>query len=206
MRSTIHLVLIAVAVLIAAGFYAEWRSARQDSVRLQAQLDEAKQTLQRANASQQQRDKLLATTLARLNSLKSTVNSQQEILAKLPDVLPLPKPLTALASPLDSRVQSAIEDSNRIKPELPQPQPTDVPPEDLKPLYDFAVDCKACQEKLAAATADLIDEKSKTQTLGRERDAAVQAARGGSLRQQLKRSAKWFFIGVLAGVAAAKAH
>jgi hypothetical protein len=209
MRNWIHLVLIAVAVVVAAAFYGEWRSARQDGVRLQAQLSEAEQSLNRANANQQQRDKQLMTTLAQLNSLKSTVNSQQEILAKLPDVLPLPKPLTTLAGPRgsgDSGVQSTTNESKSIKLAPPKTQITAIPTEDLKPMYDFAVDCKACQARLTAATADLADEKLKTQALSRERDAALQAARGGSLRRRLARSAKWFFLGAIAGAVAAKAH
>ena len=36
-----------------------------------------------------------------------------------------------------------------------------LPAADLKPLYDFALDCKACQTKLAAAQSDLTDEKTK---------------------------------------------
>jgi hypothetical protein len=36
-----------------------------------------------------------------------------------------------------------------------------LPAADLKPLYDFALDGKACQTKLAAAQSDLTDEKTK---------------------------------------------
>jgi hypothetical protein len=78
----------------------------------------------------------------------------------------------------------------------------------LTVAYDFAVDCKACQTKLATATADLADEKAKIRAMGRERDAVLKAARGGSLRQRMGRgrAAKWVFRGVVAGAIAAKAH
>ena len=79
-----------------------------------------------------------------------------------------------------------------------------LPAEDLKPLYDFALECKACQDKLAAAQADLKDEKSKTLALSRERDDALRAARGGSVIQRVARAAKWFAIGAAAGAVAAK--
>jgi hypothetical protein len=36
-----------------------------------------------------------------------------------------------------------------------------IPAEDLKPLYDFTIECKACQAKLAAAQGDLTDERQK---------------------------------------------
>jgi hypothetical protein len=46
---------------------------------------------------------------------------------------------------------------------------------DLKLLYDFALDCKACQAKLAASERDLTDEKTKTDALTKEREAPVRA-------------------------------
>jgi hypothetical protein len=55
----------------------------------------------------------------------------------------------------------------------------------LKPLYDFVVDCKACQAKLGAVQADLDDEKLKSPALGREPDDALRAARVGRHRASL---------------------
>jgi hypothetical protein len=81
-----------------------------------------------------------------------------------------------------------------------------IPAADLKPLYDFSLDCRACQAKLAAAQADLTDEQAKTAVLTRERDEAVRAAKGGSLLRRIARNAKWLAIGVAAGEIAAKAH
>jgi hypothetical protein len=80
-----------------------------------------------------------------------------------------------------------------------------IPAEDLKPLYDFTLDCKACQARLAAAQSDLADEKSKTTALTKERDHALQVARGGSPWRRIARAAKWFAIGAAAGAIAAKA-
>ncbi len=61
--------------------------------------------------------------------------------------------------------------------------PNEIPKEDLESaVRDFAVDCKACRARLAAAEADLTDEKVRTVTLGRERDSALRAARGGSAK------------------------
>ena len=81
-----------------------------------------------------------------------------------------------------------------------------IPAADLKPLYDFSLDCRACQAKLAAAQADLTDERAKTAVLTRERDEAVRAAKGGSLLRRIARNAKWLAIGVAVGAIAAKAH
>jgi hypothetical protein len=80
-----------------------------------------------------------------------------------------------------------------------------IPSADLKPLYDFAVDCKACQAKLTATQADLADEKTKSATLAKERNEAVRVANGGSILRRLGRAAKWFAIGAAAGAIAARA-
>jgi hypothetical protein len=203
MRTKIHLLLILIVLLIAAAFYSEWRSSRRDANSLKSQLARVEQSVQQATANQQQRDKQLDATLAQLEALKLAGKSPQDIQKKLPSVLPLPKPLVTSAgrgSELPTR--HAIQNENSPA----APQTTTIPPEDLKPLYDFAVDCKACQAKLAAVSADLADEKTKTQAISRERDAALQTERGGSLRQRIKRSAKWFLVGVAVGAVAAKAH
>ena len=92
-----------------------------------------------------------------------------------------------------------------ISPDTPPANQVILPSQDLKPLYDFALDCKACQARLAASQADLADEKTKTVSLTRERDAALHAAKGGSLLRRVARAAKWFAIGAAAGALAAKA-
>jgi hypothetical protein len=80
-----------------------------------------------------------------------------------------------------------------------------LPQEDLKPLYDFALDCQACQAKLAASQADLADEKAKAAVLTRERDEAVRIAKGGSTLRRVAKAAKWFALGALAGAIATHA-
>ena len=79
-----------------------------------------------------------------------------------------------------------------------------IPDVDLKPLYDFALDCQACQAKLSAAQNDLADERQKTVALTKERDDAVRIAKGGSAWRRVARAAKWFFIGAAVGAIAAK--
>jgi len=210
MRDWLHLAITGLALLIATTLFVEWRSELRDRAKLQATLVEAEQSLKRAAASQQDRDRQLTDTVGKLEALKATVRTQQEILARLPEVLPLPKPLVMqqLGPPqASSKVGSGTASPPGSLPDSPTPSPAAaIPVEDLKPLYDFAVDCKACQARLATATADLADEKTKTQALSRERDSALKLARGGSLRQRIGRAAKWFVIGAIAGAVAAKAH
>ena len=212
MRDSLHLAITGIVLLVAAALFVEWRAEFRDRAKLQATLGVAEQSLQRATASQQDRDRQLNDAVGRLEALKATVVTQQQILARLPEVLPLPKPLVMqqASKPPDPAAPSIVGAGTRPgaapPPDAPTPNAATVPSEDLKPLYDFAVDCKACQTHLATAKADLADERTKTQALGRERDAALKLARGGTLRQRLGRAMKWFVIGAVAGAIASKAH
>ena len=210
MREWLQLAITGLALLVATTLFVEWRGEIRERARLQATLAEAEQSLKRATSSQQDRDRQLADTVGKLDALKATVVTQQQILARLPDLLPLPKPIALQQSvpqpsPSKPETEGTPNPSARL-PNAPSPTTAGIPTEDLKPLYDFAVDCQACQARLATATADLADEKTKSQALGRERDAALKLARGGSLRQRIGRAAKWFVIGAIAGAVASKAH
>jgi hypothetical protein len=77
-----------------------------------------------------------------------------------------------------------------------------LPSADLKPLYDFVQDCRACQAQLTSVRADLADEQIKSAALFKERNAALTAAKGGSFWTRLKRNARWFALGAGFGAAA----
>src|SRR6266851_3726086 len=141
-----------------------------------------------------QRDRAqLAQTLAVLATEKRTIVTPAQIVRELPSQISLPAPIV-------------LQSTTPALPDSPTPKPIAViPSEDLKPLYDFALDCKACQAKLSAAQGDLTDERKKTAALTHERDDALRIARGGSAWRRIGRAAKWFLIGATAGAAAAKA-
>jgi hypothetical protein len=80
-----------------------------------------------------------------------------------------------------------------------------LPTADLKPLYDFVQDCRACQSQLSSAQADLVDERAKSAAIATERDAALRAAKGGNFWTRIKRNAKWFVLGAGFGAAATMA-
>jgi hypothetical protein len=149
---------------------------------------------------------------------KRTITTPAQIIRELPQQLGLPLPIT---------LQPINEKSADTRPDIPAPKsgrPTTpgsnganstkvepeqtqaiIPTADLKPLYDFTIDCKACQAKLATAQANLSDEKVKTATLTKQRDEAIRAAKGGSLLHRIARAAKWFAVGAAAGAVAARA-
>jgi hypothetical protein len=191
LRYWIHLAELAFAFLLALVVYFSWRADRRDRDQLAAELAATKQLLSAADARQHDRDAQLAQTLATLAAEKRTILTPAQIVRELPSQIPLPSPIVLQSPP--------------ASPNSPSPQTNAViPAEDLKPLYDFTIDCKACQSKLAASQGDLTDERKKTAALTHERDDALRIARGGSAWRRIGRAAKWFLIGAAAGAVAAK--
>jgi hypothetical protein len=191
-RYLIHLAELALAILLALAVYFSWRADRRDRSQLESELAATKQLLAAADARQHDRDAQLAQTLATLATEKRTIVTPPQIVRDLPSQISLPSPIVLQSAP--------------ASPNSPTPQSNAViPAEDLKPLYDFTIDCKACQAKLATAQGDLTDERQKTTALTRERDDALRIARGGSTWRRIRRAAKWFLIGAAAGAVAAKA-
>jgi hypothetical protein len=231
LRIAESLVPLALALII---FFA-WREDRRDRAQLATQLATAQQSIADAASRQKDRDTLLNQTLAQLAAQKHAAVTPEQILRALPQALFLPVPITARsansarepnvgarlsASPSDARATDSVsrgaadaQAGSGLPANLPYnpipnaaaPSDAILPAADLKPLYDFALDCKACQAKLAAAQSDLSDEKAKTAALTKERDAAMRAAKGGSVLRRIERAAKWFVVGAVAGAVAAKA-
>jgi hypothetical protein len=223
-------ILIAVALFVAAVH--AWRADRRDRAQIAAELASTKQLLAAADARQHDRDTQLAQTLAALAEQMRTIVTPAQILRELPKTLPLPvpialqpsqasvgarfsppaqagaSPVSPPATPSDTSKSDAglppQASSAAANSSSPAPDGAFIPRADLKPLYDFALDCQACQAKLAAAQSDLVDERQKTAALTKERDDALRIAKGGSAWRRVGRAAKWFLIGVAAGAIAAK--
>ena len=217
MGTWIKLAAVVLVMVLAAGVLVAWRDARMEQVALKAELRSTQQALAEATARQAIRDAAVNDLVAGLKKKEAAVQKPVQVVAALPGVLPLPAPLTIEPATTPAQKQPVGLDgppatvggpytskSTDGMPEGSQPK-VNFPAADLKPLYDFAVDCKACQAKLGAAQADLADERLKSQALGRERDDALQAAKGGSVLRRIARAAKWFAIGAAAGALATKA-
>ncbi|HTZ33895.1 MAG TPA: hypothetical protein VMH31_15660 [Methylomirabilota bacterium] len=199
-------------VVLGCSVYVAWQAVRREQAVLQQRLNAAEQRVHDATARQETRDSELKKNLDQLAQEKRNVQTPKQVLGALPEVLPLPEPLSAdvgfISTPLKSADDGQASPRTPAKspggPNAPEPPKIALPVDDLKPLYDFAVTCKACEAELAAAQADLKDERLKTGALSRERDSALQAARGGSVMKRVVRAAKWFALGAAAGVVAAK--
>ena len=193
-------VLIALATAVSV-YYAS-RGTQHEQAQLKAELQATQKALEDADARQQSRNAELAQLLTQLNEKKATVQNPAQIMKALPDVLPLPTPLTLPTKTTGAGLPASL---GQAKQPIDTPNPKlQLPAEDLKPLYDFAVNCQECEAQLAATLANLKDEQTKSQALSRERDTALQAARGGSVLRRVVRAARWFVIGAAAGAVAAK--
>ena len=149
-----RLIALHVAAVLGVAVVQAWRADRRERSQLESELAATKQLLASADARQHDRDAQLAQTLATLAAEKRTIVTPAQIIRELPSQLPLPSPLVLQSTP--------------ASPSYPTPQTNAViPAEDLKPLYDFAIDCKTCQAKVAAAQGDLADERNKTTALTR---------------------------------------
>jgi hypothetical protein len=191
-RDWIRLAELTAAFLLALAVFFSWRADRRDRSQLESELAATKQLIAAADTRQHDRDAQLAQTLATLAAEKRTIVTPAQIIHDLPSQLPLPSPIVLQPAP--------------TSPDSPSPKTNAViPAEDLKPLYDFTIDCKTCQAKLSTAQADLADERQKTTAFTHERDDALRIAHGGSLLRRIGHAAKWFIIGAAAGAVAAKA-
>ena len=188
--------LIFAAILVVALIQA-WRADQRGRSQLAAELAATKQLLAAADARQHDRDAQLTQTLAALAAEKRTIVTPAQIVRELPHELSLPSPITLQSAPATPATPGLTTAT---------PAQTVIPAEDLKPLYDFTIDCKACQAKLAAAQGDLADEQKKAAALTSERDQAVRIARGGSAWRRIGRAAKWFAIGAAAGALLSRAR
>jgi len=212
LRYWVRIAELLVVAGLALALFDSWRADRRDRAQLAVELAATKQLVAAADAQQHDRDSQLAQTLKALAAEKRAVVTPAQIASALPRELGLPSPILLQSAPPNlsdgAPAQSSKWPAGKDSPAgsaKPAPPQAIIPAEDLKPLYDFTIDCKACQARLATAQSDLTDERKKTVALTHERDDAVRIAKGGSAWRRIGRAAKWFLIGAAAGAVAAKA-
>ena len=209
LRYWIRIVESVFVVVLALALFIAWRADWRDRAQLASELAATKQLLAATDARQHDRDAHLAKTLAALAVQKRTIVTPAQIVRELPHEIGLPAPIVLQSSPSAS-VRPAQTGEHPAGSEMSKGHANSaqmqavIPAEDLKPLYDFTIDCKACQAKLSTAQGDLTDERKKTAALTHERDDAVRMAKGGSPWRRIARAVKWFLLGAAAGAVAAK--
>ena len=204
------------AIVFSVVAFRGWLEARDDRTRMQATLASQGTLIAAAQKREEDRARQLADTLKQITDLKRTVQTPQQVIREFPQFLPtLPQPIEPIPPQQGTSAPgatprpggSAALPSAPGKPGEPPPQDVRVPAADLKPLFDFAQDCRACQAKLTAAQQDVNDEQAKNAALTTQRDAAVKAAKGGGMWTRTVRAAKWLTVGFAVGyVVHAAAH
>jgi septal ring factor EnvC (AmiA/AmiB activator) len=195
--------VLAVAAVAAIILFRTWLESRDDHVRMAATMASQGTLIAAAERREQDRAHELADTLKQIADLKRSVQTPQQVIREIPQYLPpLPKPLEAL--PPETPVAATGKGATTGAGEVADMR---VPAEDLKALFDFTQDCRACQAKLSAAQNDVQDERAKNDALQKERDAAVKAAKGGGFWLRTKRAVRWLAVGFAVGyVAHAASH
>lgn len=115
-----------------------------------------------------------------------------------PQIAALITQLVGLKQPII--VQTPATKDGKVEPDAPSYVMTS---QQGRELLDFSASCKKCQNDLVAAQGAREDQTKQIAALTQERDVAVKAAHGGSRWQRMKRAAKWFGVGTLAGGAVA---
>lgn len=93
-RRTLELIAFVAALLLAAMALHAWLAAHDEQQRLAVTLAAQKQLLDAAEARERTRDAALNETLAAIAKLKATALTPAQIVAALPNYLPLPQPIT----------------------------------------------------------------------------------------------------------------
>jgi hypothetical protein len=184
------LALVAIAIVLGS-----WRSAHREAVQLKAALETQNAVLAAAGKQETARDAALKTSLEQIEDLKKRVQTPQQVISQLPQVLPLPKPISLVP------VAPAAHGGGPETGPAPAGEAI-LPAVDLKPLFDFGAACKECQATVATLQQDKLSDAAKLGAMTKERDAAVAAAKGGKIWTRIKRAAKWFAIGAGFGAAA----
>jgi hypothetical protein len=194
--------LIALVVLGMIG--GSWLGAREEGIRMKATLN-AQQQIIATSAKQAkdiqdaeaERDKVTAANVAALQAAAARQTTPAEIAAWLPKQIQTPQPITFTI------------------PQATAQNPTpaaiaSIPQADLPALRDEVTQCQVCAQKLSGAQSDLASEREKEVLAGeqlsamtKERDAAVTAAKGGSIWRRIGHDLK--VIGITVGIAAAVA-
>jgi hypothetical protein len=201
--------LAAIVLLAAAAFIARsWLDAHDEQLRLRSTIDaqqtvivQAQQQTQQLAAAEKQRDAQTQATLASMQQAAAKIQTPQQIAQWIPPQLATPAPITVDVPPATA-ANPAPDAIARI------------PQQDLPALRNEIESCKECSVKLAAAQQNLDGKDQQLKLAGtelsamqRERDAALAAAKGGSLWRRAQRNLRWLAAGAAAAtVALCAAH
>jgi hypothetical protein len=177
-----------IALAGAGGFllWQTWKSASADLVKMQATLAGQQKIIAESNLRLAQAQTELAAKLKDIETLRRTVVTPVQIIREIPQQIPGVQPVI---------VQPPATVDQPAPPAVAQ-----IPIDQLKPLFDFALACKDSQANLTGCQAEVKELGVQIEAVKVQRDVAVQTAKGGSRWSKVKSGLKWAAGGVVAGV------
>jgi hypothetical protein len=225
-HKTIQLIAVCVALLVAVLGLDAWLSARHQGQELKTTLAAQDELISEAKGRENQRAESLQSLVKEIVKLKAETRTPSQVLKALPQYLRLPKPITltqstesplAMGQDLDPSNLQFDSDLRFLGLKKPAPGSNQVPianespltpagssnvqlpVDDLKPLFDFVQDCRACDARLTASRKEAVDAQATLNAVTRERDAALKANRGGSFWRRIYKNAEWLAAGAVGG-------
>ncbi len=202
-RATVELVAGILVLVIVSLVVSSWVGAREDRVRLAATLEA--QTAAQSEIKKQQADLAEQKKQAADEQTRQLAATQQQFQrAVTPEqIAALAQQIMGLKKPITIVMPAATKEN-------PNPQAVaQVAVADAPAAKKYLDDCEICRTNLDATVKQMTFaqqqaelEKKKNESLTVERDAAIKAAKGGSVLQRVGRAAKWLAIGVAIGYAA----
>jgi hypothetical protein len=195
MKISIRDIAIGILALVLAFGLFEYH---QESLQLQAMnitVKTQQATINDLKNAMEARNKKLDETIAELEKTRQKVKTPTQAVAEIPNYLP---PL-----PIPTHVNTIPSPTN---PQLQVPDSITIPHEDFQALLNYEITAKENAAKLAVAQQDIIDLQKQVVALTKQRDAAVQAAKGGTFWHRLKHTMKVAAIGAVVGAILVVVH
>ncbi len=190
MTSPKHIYIAVGAVVLALAGHA-YVSSRGNTIRAQQVRDDVAQQITGLRTD-------LSTELAKIKADKKQVKTSAQIVQRLPQYIPLPKPIflqppeTVPTHPTHSVLAGLLPDA----PSASQGSALVIPAESVTAFWEHETSCKEDALKLGECRQELPLIKKRAV-------AAEKAMKGGGFWTRLKANSKWLVFGAASGVAAA---
>jgi hypothetical protein len=195
-------------LILAALAYFSWRDARNDLSLMRTTIEAQEHVIAESKRAMADNQQKLTDSLAEIERQRKQVRTPEQAARAIPQVIPGVTPTIVELPHSEARLEpqdgpaSSLPDSSRGDAEITKK--AEIPLDQLKTLYDFAQDCKACTLKLEAAEVDKRELLIQLAAAEKQKTAAIHAAQGGSFLVRLKRDSKQA-LGAGAGAAAGAA-
>lgn len=214
-RGTIELVGGTVAVVLLLMSLEAWRGERKETSQLGNALEAQQKLITDANNRETERENTLKSSLSDIANLKRKTRTPSQLLRELPKYLPLPQPIVAKDAPTQTArkerpsrpwslstpsIGANVTASENLGTDAIPSANTSAQTKEQLSMELPAQDCRACNAKLSAAQRDATDDSLKLTALTKQRDLAVNSAKGGTLRQRLKSHLRWLAVGAGIGL------